>query len=59
MHSLNDCEVWKRRAEEIRREVEKNRLAGHESSRRSRALLWELRRLGGKLAKRFRWGKRL
>ena len=54
MHSLNDCEVWKRRAEEIRREVEKNRLAGRESSRRSRTLLWELRRLSGKLAKRFR-----
>ena len=27
MHNLNDYEVWKQRAEEMRREVEKNRLA--------------------------------
>ena len=59
MHSLNDYEVWKQRAEEMRREVEVNRMA--RAARGSRpglisAFWWELRRDAGRLRKVFRRG---
>lgn len=59
MHGLNDYEVWKQRAEDMRREVEANRTArvarGPEPGLIS-AFWWELRRDAGRLRKVFRRG---
>ncbi|MGB3634266.1 MAG: hypothetical protein WA982_09520 [Rubrobacteraceae bacterium] len=56
---MNDYEVWKQRAEDMRREVEKNRMArvvrGKEPGLIS-ALWRELRRDAGRLRKVFRRG---
>lgn len=57
MHNLNDYEVWKQRAEEMRREVEKNRMMRVERGGKSgliSAFWWELRRDAGRLRKVFR-----
>ena len=59
MHGLNEYEVWKQRAEDMRREVEKDRVA--KATRDSgqglvSAFWWELRRDAGRLRKVFRRG---
>ena len=59
MHGLNEYEVWKQRAEELRREVEKNRMARVARGQRAglvSAFWWELRRDAGRLRKVFRRG---
>ena len=59
MHGLNEYEVWKQKAEELRREVEKNRTArvarGPGRSLIS-AFWWELRRDAERLFKVLRRG---
>lgn len=59
MHSLNDYEVWRQRADDMVREVELSRLVRQGDGRRAYRrrnpayrLWWELRRLGGLLLKR-------
>ena len=59
MHGLNGYEAWKQRAEELRREVEKNRMARMARGQRSglvSAFWWELRRDAGQPRKVFRRG---
>ena len=55
MYGMNDYEMWKHRAEEMRREVENQRMVkGRRSRRVLPALVWELRRFGGWFGKLLR-----
>lgn len=59
MHSLNEYEVWKQGAEDMRREVEANRMARVARGRKPgliSAFWWELRRDASRLRKVFRRG---
>ncbi|MGF1473466.1 MAG: hypothetical protein ACFB50_17225 [Rubrobacteraceae bacterium] len=59
MHDLNDYGTWRRRAGEIRREVELNRRKRTDRGRepgRLATFWWELRRDAGRLRKIFRRG---